>query len=107
MRDSEIEQLVLRELGRHGNGNSKEISVCASDGIVTLKGSVRSRYEKSTAQKAARRAGAVTAVVNQLRVLRPESSIKASSVPIKNKVRFPINQYQQPAAARVAGTQQA
>jgi hypothetical protein len=107
MRDSEIEQLVLRELARHRNGNSKEISVCASDGIVTLKGTVRTRYEKSAAQKAALRAVAVSAVVNHLKVLRSESSIKPSSVHVKNKVRLPINQYRQPAAARVAGTQQA
>ena len=106
MRDSEIEQRVLRELAQQRNGNSKEISVYVSEGIVTLKGSVRTRYEKTTAQRAALRAVAVTAVVNNLRVLRAESSIKASSTPVKNKVRLPMNQYRRP-AARVAGTQQA
>jgi hypothetical protein len=107
MRDSEIEQRVLRELGRQPNGNSKEICVHAIDGIVMLKGSVRTRYEKSTAQKAALRTRTVLAVRNHLKVLRCEPAIEPPAIPVRNKARLPANQYQLRARASVAGTQQA
>jgi len=96
MRDSEIEQWVLRELGRQQNGNSKEICIYAVEGIVTLKGSVRTRYEKSIVQKAALRAEAVVAVINQLKVLRLEPSIKSSKMPVPGNVRLQVNPYQLP-----------
>ena len=102
MRDSEIEQWVLRELARQRSGNSyKEICVCATAGIVTLKGTVRTRYERSSAQKAALRARSVTSVVNNLKVLRPEPLIERT---IPSKVSLRVNQYQLPTASSVAGT---
>lgn len=103
MRDSEIEQWVLRELGRQRNGNSKEICIYAVDGIVTLTGSVRTRYERSIVQKAALRAEAVVAVINQVKVLRTEPSIPA--IPVPHTSRLHVKQYQVPAPASVAGTQ--
>ena len=106
MRDSEIEQWVLRELARQRNGNSKEICVHAIHGVVTLKGSVRSRYEKSMVQKAALRTEAVIEVVNHLKVFRPGSSINPSAIPARNELRLQVNQYQLPAPAPLAGTQQ-
>jgi len=108
MRDSEIEQWVLRELGRQRNGSSKEICVHATDGIVTLTGSVRTRYEKSMVQKAALRAEAVTAVVNHLKVLRLETAIKPRAMAVRNNPPpLQVNQYQQAARAVAARTQSA
>lgn len=107
MRDSEIEQWVLRELRQQRNGSSKEICVYATDGIATLTGSVRTRYEKSAAQKAALRAEAVIAVVNHLKVLRPEAAINPSPLPVRNRVRLQANQHPLPTRASVAGTQPA
>src|SRR5215471_13240863 len=94
MRDSEIEQWVLRELARQRNGNSKEICVHAIHGVVTLQGSVRTRYEKSMVQKAALRTEAVIAVINHLKVLRPASSINPSAIPARNNLQLQVNQYQ-------------
>ena len=102
MRDSEIEQWVLSELARQRSGNSyKEICVCATAGIVTLKGTVRTRYERSNAQKAALRARSVTSVVNNLKVLRPDPRIERT---IPSKVSLRVNQYQLATASSVAGT---
>jgi len=102
MRDSEIEQWVLRELAQPRNGkSSKEICVCATDGIVTLRGTVRTRYEKSNAQKSALRAQAVISVVNNLKVLRPEPLIKST---IPRKVSLRVNHYQLPTTSLAAGT---
>lgn len=101
MRDSEIEQWVLKELGHQRNGHrdrNKEICVCATDGIVTLNGTVRTRYEKSNAQKAALRAQAVIAVINNLKVLRAEAPIKARAMAATSGLSLPINQYQRPSA---------
>ena len=107
MRDSEIEQWVLKELGRQRNGHrnrNKEICVCATDGIVTLNGTVRTRYEKSNAQKAALRAQAVTEVINNLKVLPPEPPIKVRAVAAASKISLTINQYQRhPTAPSVVG----
>ena len=100
MRDSEIEQWVLRELARQRN-SYKEICVCATAGIVTLQGTVRTRYERSNAQKAALRARSVTSVVNSLKVLRPDPPIER---PIRPKVSLRVNQYPRPTASSVAGT---
>jgi len=105
MRDSEIEQRVLRELARQRNGNSKEVCVHAIHGVVTLNGSVRTRYEKSMVQKAALRAEAVIAVVNRLKVLRPGSSINPSAIPDRNNLRLRVNQYKLATPASLAGTQ--
>ena len=107
MRDSEIEQWVLKELGRQRNGNRnryKEICVCATNGIVTLQGTVRTRYEKSNAQKAALRAQAVTVVINNLKVLPPEPPIKARAMAAASKLSLSISQYQHPTTPSVAGT---
>jgi BON domain-containing protein len=106
MRDSEIEQWVLRELGQHRNGNSKEICVYVTDGIVTLKGSVRTRYEKSTVQKTALRADAVIAVVNHLKVVRFEPTI-LPAIRVPNNLRLQIEPYQLPVQTAVARTQSA
>jgi hypothetical protein len=107
MRDSEIEQWVLRELRQQRNGGSKEICVYATDGIATLTGSVRTRYEKSAAQKAALRAAAVIAVVNHLKVLRPEPVIEPSLAAVRSTVRLRTNQRSVPPPVSAAGTQPA
>jgi hypothetical protein len=107
MRDSEIEQWVLKELGRQRNGSSKEICVHATDGIVTLTGSVRTRYEKSMVQKAALRAEAVIGVVNHLKVSPLETSIKPPTMAVRSNPPPLQVQYQQAARAAAARTQPA
>jgi hypothetical protein len=68
MRDSEIEQRILLEIQTGKGMDATEVCVFSIDGIVTLKGTVRTRQNKTAIQQAAYRAEAVIAVINQLRV---------------------------------------
>jgi hypothetical protein len=66
MRDSEIEQRVLKQLGSSPLTGCREVCVVARDGIVTLDGTVPSRRARLAIQRVARAAGGVIAVVNNL-----------------------------------------
>lgn len=68
MRDSEIEQWVLRELSLSKRLCSQEICVFARDGMVTLRGSAQTHQDKLDVEEAARRATGVFGVVNEMRV---------------------------------------
>ena len=68
MRDSEIEQWVLRELSLSKKVCSQEICVVARDGVVTLRGSAQAYQDKVAVEEAARRATGVVGVVNEMRV---------------------------------------
>jgi hypothetical protein len=72
MRDSEIEQWVLKEIRLTTQRCLKELCVFSSNGVVSLKGTVRSRTVKLAVQEAAERAKGVIAVINELN-LRPRT----------------------------------
>ena len=68
MRDSEVEQWVLRELSLSKKICSPEICVLARDGVVSLRGTAQTDRDKSAVEEATRRATGVVGVVNEVRV---------------------------------------
>ena len=68
MRDSEIEQWVLREISLTAGGHLKEVCVLSLNGVVNLKGTVPSRADRRATREAAGRARGVVAVINHLSV---------------------------------------
>jgi osmotically-inducible protein OsmY len=79
MRDSEIEQWVLNEIGLTAGGRLKEVCVLSLTGIVRLNGSVDSRADRLAAHEAAARAKGVVGVINRLNV-RKRNSIRRRAV---------------------------
>ena len=65
--DSEIEQWVLREIGLTSNA-SREICVFSHNGVVTLRGTVKSFDHKLAVGRAAQIAKGVICVIDDLRV---------------------------------------
>jgi BON domain len=96
MRDSEIEQWVLSEIRSRTDGRLKELCVCSTNGIVSLKGTVLSRADELAAQEAAAGAKGVVDVIDQLNMgrrsmLGPRPGKNAQVVP--PLVKFPhLNQ---------------
>jgi len=76
MTDKEIRDAVLRELEWEPMVQSTEIGVAVKDGIVTLSGFVDSYSKKYHAERAAKRVEGVRAVVNDLEVKLPSSSVR-------------------------------
>ncbi len=66
--DSQIQNDVKSELKWDPSVADSQITVTASDGIVTLRGSVPHYFEKRTAEKAAQRVGGVRAVADEIEV---------------------------------------
>ena len=83
MRDSEIEQRVLREVHLEQDIGSKEICVFCLNGIVALAGTVLTDRNYRAAEAAARRATGISAVVNKIRI---ETHVEAAPPPV---VRIP------------------
>jgi osmotically-inducible protein OsmY len=71
--DKQLKQAVLDELKWEPSVNSAHIGVTAKDGVVTLLGHVESYWEKSAAEKAARRVKGVKAVAEEIEVRLPFS----------------------------------
>jgi osmotically-inducible protein OsmY len=71
--DKQLKQAVLDELRWEPSVNAAHIGVTAKDGVVTLMGHVESYWEKSAAEKAARRVKDVKAVAEELEVRLPFS----------------------------------
>jgi osmotically-inducible protein OsmY len=71
--DKQLKQAVLDELKWEPSVNSAHIGVTAKDGVVTLLGHVESYWEKSAAEKAARRVKDVKAVAEEIEVRLPFS----------------------------------
>ena len=69
MRDSEIEQWVLNEIRSMTDGRLRELSVLSTNGVVSLRGTVRSRNQKHAAEMAAGGAKGVSAVISHLQVV--------------------------------------
>ncbi|HEY8187544.1 MAG TPA: BON domain-containing protein [Pyrinomonadaceae bacterium] len=83
-RDSEVEQLVLRSLKLDSAIVSNEICVESHGGVVTLRGIVLNRFEKSAIYSAARQSPGVCRVVNKVEVKRGRLTIPEHS---KNATR--------------------
>lgn len=81
--DSEVEQLVLRELSLSEKACSREVCVLARDGVVRLGGSAQSYQDKLSIEEATRRAAGVVAVVNDMKVMStgPRSERVFGNVP--------------------------
>jgi len=82
MRDSEIEQWVINEIGLMTGNRLKEVCVFSLNGVVSLKGTVRCRADGRAVQEAAALAKGVVEVINQLNlrgrnVARRRTSIKS------------------------------
>jgi len=80
IRDSEIEQSVLKELYSEKRIDSKELCIFVCDGVATLKGSVRTRKIRLAAETAAERAKGVVAVMNEIRIRPSRVGIKEPSI---------------------------
>jgi len=70
MRDSEIELWVINEIRLVTASRLKELCVFSVNGVVNLKGTVKSCADKLAAHEAAARAKGVVGVVNQLNLRR-------------------------------------
>jgi BON domain len=66
MRDSEIEQWVLRHLGLLELADSREVCIVSHEGIVTLYGTVANQASKLAMHRAAHDARGVIAVISNL-----------------------------------------
>ena len=71
--DKQLKQAVLDELNWEPSVNAAHIGVVADEGVITLTGHVESYWEKSAAEKAARRVNDVKAVAEELEVRLPFS----------------------------------
>ena len=75
MKDSDLRQAVIDELNWEPSLNAALIGVTASDGVITLTGTVASYAEKHAAESAAGRLAGVKAVVEDLEVrFSPETA---------------------------------
>jgi len=71
--DKHLKQAVLDELQWEPSVNAAHIGVTAKDGVITLMGHVENYFEKSAAEKAARRVKEVKAVAEEIEVRLPYS----------------------------------
>jgi osmotically-inducible protein OsmY len=71
--DKGLQRAVLDELQWEPSVNAAHIGVTAKDGVVTLMGHVENFFEKSAAERAARRVNNVTAVAEEIEVRLPFS----------------------------------
>ena len=69
--DKNLKQAVLDELQWEPRVNAAHIGVTARDGVVSLSGHVETFFEKSAAEKAARRVKDVKAVAEEIEVRLP------------------------------------
>lgn len=93
MRDSEIEQWVLRHLGLLELSDSREVCVLSCEGIVTLYGTVGGKASKLAMHRAARTAKGVIAVINNLQAASLELAVPpfvmVSPAKVSRGVRIP------------------
>lgn len=96
LRDSEIEQWVLREIGLSNAIGSREISVLSRNGVVTLEGTVNNLTNKVAATRAAQFARGVVGVVNEISVnpSSPLISEPSAAIPLAVwQVRYPSHHH--------------
>jgi len=70
--DADIKRDVEDELKWEPEVDATDIGVAVHDGVVTLAGFARSYYEKTVAERAAKRVAGVSAVANDIEVRVPE-----------------------------------
>jgi osmotically-inducible protein OsmY len=68
MNDKRLEEDVVHELGWEPSLDASDIGVSCADGVVTLRGNVRSYAERVRAERVAQRVFGVTAVMNDVHV---------------------------------------
>ena len=66
--DTQLRDAVLRQLDWAPEVESKDISVAAKDGVVTLTGYVHTYFEKTAAEKAAKSVYGVQAIANDIEI---------------------------------------
>ena len=71
-RDNALQRDVLAELAYDPVVDASRIGVAVRDGIITLTGTVPSYLQRWRAERAAKRAAGVRAVVNEIEVKRPD-----------------------------------
>lgn len=69
--DKHLKQAVLDELKWEPSVNAAHIGVTAKDGVITLNGHVETYWEKSAAEKAAKRVKDVKAIAEEIEVRLP------------------------------------
>jgi osmotically-inducible protein OsmY len=74
--DSQIQADVMQALAWDPSISHEKIGVSASEGVVTLSGSVPSYFEKSEAEKVTQRMGGVRAIVEKIEVKLSGSSMR-------------------------------
>jgi osmotically-inducible protein OsmY len=77
--DAQLKNEVMEELLWDTSIKSRDISVRASDGVITLSGTVSSYAEKSAAELAVQRVSGVKAIAEQLQVYLTGSEEKSDS----------------------------
>ena len=95
MRDSEIEQWVLREISLTAGGRLKEVCVLSLDGVVTIRGSVPRRMDRRAVHQAVERARGAVAVINLLSVrkgnlVRRGVAVKSQVAAVTVPATFPL-----------------
>jgi osmotically-inducible protein OsmY len=95
MRDSEIEQWVLREISLAAGSCLKELCVLSVDGVVNLKGTVPRRSDRLAVQQAAERAKGVIQVINSVNLrkrnqVRRRTTITSQPVSVAGTFHLPI-----------------
>jgi len=88
--DSEIQQLVLRELKRDSSVAETEIGVEVDGGIVTLTGTVSSWTKRVAAKEAAHRVFGVLDVTNDLQV-KPRKTGEITDIDLARAVRHTLD----------------
>jgi hypothetical protein len=90
MRDTEVEQQVLRSLKLDSAIEGREVCVESQDGVVTLSGTAPSYHQRSAVHEATLRAPGVRGVVNQIEV-EVDGFFIADLPPSANTLAPPLN----------------
>ena len=75
MKDKDLQQSVIDELNWEPSVNAANIGVAASDGVITLTGTVSSYAEKDSADSAAGRVYGVKGIADELKVVYPSDKL--------------------------------
>jgi osmotically-inducible protein OsmY len=83
--DRELQDRVLKALEFEPGVDAAQIGVTAHDGVVTLRGSVTTFYQKASAERVATHVFGVRAIANDIEV-KPTSDLKRSDTSIAEAV---------------------
>jgi osmotically-inducible protein OsmY len=99
--DEEIQKNVLEQLKYDSRIKPAEIGVTVKDGVVSLVGTVDSYTKKWTAEEIALRTTGVKAVVNELEVKLPSSSVRSDEDIAKTARQILESSYDVPPTVKV------